>query len=124
MNRSLPLLSLLLVALGGCAGASNANVEAGKRVFVRCASCHAIDAKSGARIGPTLLGVVGRRAGSLPGYAYSPAMKSQTFAWDDQRLDRWLTDPAAMVPGTSMGFAGLANPEERKAVIAYMKQPK
>lgn len=110
-----------MLALASCSGLTGPNVDAGKRVFVRCASCHAIDAQSASKIGPNLQTIVGRRAGSLPGYAYSSAMKAQTFVWDEAHLDRWLTDPAVMVPGTSMGFAGLANPQERKAVIDYLK---
>ena len=95
----------------------------GKFIFLRCASCHAIGGAGGARIGPNLSGVVGRKAGSLPGATYSAAMKQQTFVWNDATLDRWLTRPAAVVPGTSMAFMGLANPEDRAAVIAYLKNP-
>ncbi len=95
----------------------------GKIIFIRCASCHAIGPGGGARIGPNLLGVVGRKAGSLPGANYSAAMKQQNFIWTEAMLDRWLTQPAAVVPGTAMAFAGLPKPEDRAAVIAYLKNP-
>ncbi len=95
----------------------------GKLLFLRCASCHSIGDSGGGRIGPNLQGVVGRKAGSLPGYSYSAAMKAQTFIWDEATLDRWLTDPNAVVPGTAMAFGGIANPDDRKALIAYLKNP-
>ncbi len=103
-------------------GSSDAARVRGQRLFLRCASCHDIAASGLARIGPSLKGVVGRKAGSLPDYAYSPAMKSADFVWDETMLDRWLTDPAALVPGTKMAFAGLPKPEDRSAIIAYLKQ--
>jgi cytochrome c len=62
-------------------------------------------------------------AGSLPGYSYSAALKSSTLVWDEATLDRWLTNPAALVPGTAMAFAGLPKPEDRAALIAYLKHP-
>jgi cytochrome c len=96
----------------------------GQRLFLRCASCHDISDSAVARIGPSLRDVVGRKAGSLPGYGYSPAMKATTFSWDAAMLNRWLTDPAALVPGTSMAFAGLPKEEDRNAIIAYLLQPK
>jgi cytochrome c len=104
-------------------GSADATRIHGQRLFLRCASCHDVSGSDVARIGPSLKGVVGRKAGSLPGYAYSPAMKSADFTWDDAMLDRWLTDPAALVPGTKMAFAGLPKAEDRSAVIAYLKQP-
>jgi cytochrome c len=95
----------------------------GKLIFIRCASCHAIGPGGGARIGPNLQGVVGRKAGSLPGATYSAAMKQQNFIWTEAMLDRWLTQPSAVVPGTAMAFAGLPKAEDRAAVIAYLKNP-
>ncbi len=101
---------------------ASANLK-GKLIFLRCASCHAIGAGGGARIGPNLQGVVGRKAGSLPGATYSAAMKQQNFIWTEAMLDRWLTQPSAVVPGTAMAFAGLPKAEDRAAVIAYLKNP-
>lgn len=95
----------------------------GQRLFLRCASCHSISDGGPARIGPSLKDVIGRKAGSLPGYTYSPAMKSSTLVWDEATLDRWLTDPAALVPGTAMAFAGLPKAEDRAALIAYLRHP-
>jgi cytochrome c len=68
--------------------------------------------------------VVGRKAGSLPGYAYSPAMKAQDFVWTEAKLDQWLTRPSAVVPGTAMAFEGLPKAEDRAALIAYLASKK
>ncbi len=106
------------------AGADDALRLRGQRLFLRCGSCHDISDSTIARIGPSLKDVVGRKAGSLPGYGYSPAMKAAGFTWDETMLSRWLIDPAALVPGTSMAFAGLPKEEDRDAIIAYLRQPK
>jgi cytochrome c len=94
----------------------------GKLLFLQCASCHDITPGASAKIGPSLYGVVGRRAGTLPGFAYSPAMKAQTFVWDEKMLNRWLTKPSDVVPGTAMGFGGVAKDTDRAAIIAYLRQ--
>ncbi len=73
------------------------------------------------KIGPNLHGVVGRKAGDLSGYDYSPAMKSQTFVWDDAHLNRWLLNPADLVPGTAMAFGGVPSAADREAIIAYLR---
>jgi cytochrome c len=101
---------------------SAANLQ-GKRLFLRCSSCHALEGNPPARIGPTLQGVVGRKAGSLPGVKYSTAMKASNIVWTDATLDRWLAKPSSVVPGTSMAFAGIADPNARKALIDYLKKP-
>jgi cytochrome c len=94
----------------------------GKLLFLRCASCHDISAKQSAKIGPNLYHVYGRASGSLPGFPYSPAMKQVHLVWDAPTLDRWLTRPSDLVPGTAMAFAGMPNPADRQAIIAYLKQ--
>ncbi len=93
----------------------------GKLLFLRCASCHNIDDTASTKIGPNLKGVVGRNAGSLPGYTYSAAMRSQTFTWDEDTLDKWLTKPSALVPGTAMAFGGVPVKADREAIIGYLR---
>jgi cytochrome c len=66
--------------------------------------------------------VVGRKAGSLPGFHYSPSMRATPFAWDEKKLDAFLADPQHFVPGTKMAFSGLADAPSRRAVIAYLKR--
>ncbi len=95
----------------------------GKIVFLRCAACHAISASAPNKVGPHLQGVMGRSSGAVPKFTYSPAMRATKLKWDEATMDRWLTRPATVVPGTSMVFAGLPNANDRKAVIAYLKQP-
>lgn len=87
--------------------------------FAQCASCHSTEA--GKNIyGPSLAGISKRRAGTLPGYAYSPALTASKLQWDAKTLDRWLTSPKKMVPGTKMPFLGLQDTKSRQEVIAYL----
>lgn len=96
---------------------------AGAKVFAQCRACHTI-AKGGKNlVGPNLHGVVGRKAGTLAGFNYSPAMKAYGKVWDDKTLDAYLTAPQQVVKGTRMAFVGIKNPEQRKAVIAFIKDP-
>jgi cytochrome c len=90
----------------------------GKAVFERrCTGCHALDAD---REGPHLRGVYGRRAGTVPGFDYSDALRSSDLVWGDDTLDRWLRDTDAMVPGSAMGFS-VPRAQERADVIAFLK---
>jgi len=91
----------------------------GRTVFARCAACHAVTPGTN-RIGPSLAGVVGRKAGSVAGFNYSPAMKGSKVVWNARSLDTFLTRPSAIVPGTRMAFAGIANPADRANLIAYL----
>jgi cytochrome c len=109
------------ILLAGPAGAQSA--ARGRILFLRCSSCHDISSGPSPKIGPNLKDVVGRRAGSLPGYTYSSAMKAQTFVWDPEHLNLWLQNPSALVPGTAMAFAGLPSETDRQAVIAYLQTP-
>ena len=94
------------------------NAERGKALYQGCSGCHSIDEND---IGPKHRGVVGRPAGTVPGYAYSTALKASGIVWDELTLDRWLTNPSAMVPGTKMFFL-LAEPQDRADVIAYLTE--
>lgn len=96
--------------------------EAGEIVFKKnCAVCHTLEAGKN-KIGPTLAGVVDRKAGSVPGFAYSTANKNSGDTWDEQTLDIYLTDPKKFMPGTKMVFAGVKNPTDRKALVEYLKE--
>lgn len=87
--------------------------------FAICKSCHAVEAgKNG--VGPTLFGIVGSKAGEVPGFTFSPALKSSGIVWDREKLDTWLQGPMKMVPGTRMVIA-VPNPEARKAIIDYLE---
>jgi len=98
--------------------------DAGEAVFKKnCFVCHATEPGKN-KLGPSLAGIVGRKAGSVPGYAYSDANKNSGVTWDEATLDTYLTDPRKFVPGTKMIFAGLKNPDDRKALIEYLKKQK
>lgn len=87
--------------------------------FAQCAGCHSTEPGKNL-FGPSLAGVSQRRAGTLPGYAYSPALKKSGITWNAQSLDRWLTSPAKTVPGTKMPLGGVPDPAVRKALVSYL----
>ena len=91
--------------------------------FAQCMSCHSVEPGKNL-IGPSLHGVVGRRAASLPGYSYSPALKGAGLTWDAATLDKWIEGPMKLVPGTKMTYAGLADPAKRKALIDWLATQK
>ncbi len=94
----------------------------GKTLFVnQCATCHTLDPAEPVRQGPLLRGVVGRPAGSVPGFHYSPGFANAKFIWDPQHLDAWLTRPQAVIPGAIMPYAQL-NPEVRGKIIGYLRE--
>lgn len=114
----LPLLWFLPVAAGAQTPAQ------GKQIFLtNCAVCHVPPdaATQMTRIGPSLRGVVGRKAGTLAGFRYTPAMKAYAKVWTPALLDPYLTAPRNVVPGTAMSFPGFKDPKQRAAVIAYLK---
>lgn len=128
-------IALLALALAGCGSGDReggpaagpterpaAQAGAGERpaAFARCAVCHQIEPGRNA-VGPSLAGVYGAPAAHEPTYAYSRAMRESGLTWNEATLDAYLTDPRAVVPGTKMAFAGLSDPEERAAIIAYLK---
>jgi nitrite reductase (NO-forming) len=99
--------------------AMTAEAAAGAQVFRKCQACHSLQAgKNG--VGPSLAGIVGKKAASVPGFNYSTAMKSSNLTWDKATLDAYLTDPQKTVPGNKMPFPGLKTDNERNRLIAYM----
>jgi cytochrome c len=96
------------------------DVEAGRQAFAVCGACHTVTPGGAALIGPNLWGVLGREVGSMPGFDYSAELKSVGGTWTPERLDRFLTDPTAFAPGTRMGYAGVSDPVERAALVAYL----
>jgi cytochrome c len=120
-RRSIAALLALCGMLLPVPGPARAQ-QPGEAVFKRnCAVCHTVEPDKN-KIGPSLFGVVGRKAGSVPGFDYSDANKKSGVTWTEQALDTYLTDPQKFIPGTKMVFAGLKNPEDRKALIAYLKE--
>lgn len=91
----------------------------GEAIYGRCLACHALAYD---RTGPHHCGLLGRRAGSVPGFAYSDAMRRSNWVWNAQTLDRFLANPLKALPGTTMGYAGIADRQERADLIAYLRQ--
>ncbi|PWC35903.1 cytochrome c family protein [Azospirillum sp. TSO35-2] len=112
-------LGLFMMAPGSAAAQ---DAEAGAKVFSQCKACHTIEAGGPNRVGPNLHGIVGRKAGSVDGFAYSDAMKNAGTSWDEASLDTYLTDPKAARPGNKMAFAGVKNEQARKDLIAFLKK--
>jgi cytochrome c oxidase assembly protein Cox11 len=91
--------------------------DGGKLFAEECSGCHALDH---AKIGPALAGIVGRKAGSMPGYPYSAALKAAGFDWTDAKLDEWLADPQKMVPGAEMPMH-VPEAQARRDIVAYLR---
>lgn len=89
----------------------------GAKVYQDCMLCHSLDKNE---FGPRHRGVFGRKAAALPDYDYSPALKASNLTWDEATLDKWLTDPSALVPGTKMIFS-VDDAHDRADVIAFLK---
>jgi cytochrome c len=117
----LRLLAALLPGLNGVALAQSGSAAAGAATFrLTCRPCHS-DVAGRNAIGPALTGVAGSQAGTVPNYAYSQAMQQSGLTWTDPDLAEFLASPAAKVPGTKMTFAGLADPDKRADLIAFLK---
>jgi cytochrome c len=119
MAYMLPLPSALPQASQGAEDAS------GQQAFNNaCRTCHIVK-EGDNRLGPNLYKVVGRKAGSLPDYGFSSAMKEAGFVWDEEKLDRFIANPDEVVPGNSMKpYGGLASSDDRKKIIAFLAQPR
>jgi cytochrome c len=114
------LASAVLFAAPAHAEGDAAN---GEKVFAKCKACHEVE-KGVNKVGPTLKGVVGRKAASVADYKYSEAMTAkgaEGVVWDEATLTAYLPDPKGFVPKTKMAFAGLKKPEEVADIIAYLK---
>ena len=100
----------------------DAEVTSGQLVFNNvCRTCHSIR-EGDNRLGPHMRGIVGRKAGSLPNYSYSSAMRGANFVWDEENLERFIANPDGIVPGNSMKpYGGLASAESRAKLVAFLK---
>lgn len=99
------------------------DAAAGQKIFNQCKACHENE-KGVNKVGPTLKGIVGRKAASVPDYKYSAAMMAkgtEGLVWTEENLTAYLPNPRAYVPGTKMAFAGLKKPDDVANVIAFLK---
>ena len=108
-----------LLAAFAAVGGAKGDTVAGRSAFEkRCTGCHALDHE---KTGPRLAGVVGRKAGTVSAFPYSDAVKKSAVVWNEEVLDKWLTDPETVIPDTDMAFR-LDNPVERAAIITFLKE--
>lgn len=125
MNRLSTTLLAGLAGLAVLAGAPAAHAAGdpakGKTLYGQCAACHKADNTGKSTIGPNLWKVVGRTSGTLPGFTYSPAMKSAKRVWTEPALDVYLAAPAQALPGNRMPYPGMKAPADRANLIAYLK---
>lgn len=126
MNRLAGMLAGVALALA--AGATPAlakdatlrgDPNRGEAIYERCLACHALAYD---RTGPRHCGLFGRRAGSVKDFAYSEAMRRSGIVWNEKTLDRFLASPLTAIPGTTMGYAGVQDNNERADLIAYLKR--
>ena len=100
--------------------AAAADIDHGKQLFQACAACHGKDGQGGT-LGPNLVGVVGRKAGTLDDFRYSNAMQHSNLVWDDANLRAYVTDPQAKIKGNRMPFSGVGSERDADDVVAYVK---
>jgi cytochrome c len=120
MRKALIVGLLGLAAIAANSAEAAGNPAKGAQVFARCAICHSSARGEGNKIGPNLFGVVGRKAGTAPGFSYSAAMKGAGFVWTSDKLNAYIKAPQMVVPGNKMAFAGLPSDTQRADVVAYL----
>ena len=120
LKFSLAAAAVAFVGLSGAAYAQDA--EAGAKVFSKCRACHQIGETAKNSVGPELNGLIGRKAGTAPGYNYSEANKSSGLTWDEATFREYIQNPRGKIPGTKMIFPGLKKESEINDLIAYLKQ--
>jgi cytochrome c len=120
---ALAACAMLLAPVG--APAQEGNAEEGAEVYKKCRACHDVGPDAKNKVGPLLNDIIGRQAGTIESFKYSPANKdagTKGLVWTEDKLSKYLEDPKAFMPGTIMAFAGLKDEQDRKDVIAYMKK--
>jgi len=113
------LLGMILVSTIMSANASNCDAVLGEQVFAKCTACHSLQAGQH-MTGPSLHGLNGRRAGTVEGFSFSPALRDSGIVWSDIALDSFLRSPQTFVPGTVMPFGGIKSATERAALVCYL----
>lgn len=117
---SLSICALITMALVSVANAgTDMDVKLGEQLYTQCTGCHSPDYN---RTGPMHCGLLGRAAGGVKNFEYTKAMKESGIIWSRASLDKFLASPLSMIPGTSMGFSGIASEQNRQQLIAYLMQ--
>jgi len=117
LSGAVTLLPLVLIAQAQNLG----DAQRGAQVFNQCKICHSLETGKNI-LGPSLHGLFGRKAGSLPGYAFSPAMKNSDITWNNDTLSKYLADPRAFIPGDKMAFPGVKDLSKLTDLLAFLNQ--
>ena len=117
--KVLSVMALAVMALAGAARADDGAVVRGAARFADCAACHRLEPGAN-NVGPSLHGIFSRKAGEVVDFRYSPAMKRSGIVWTPETLEKFITDPQAMVPGNRMPSAGMGIPSDRADLIAFL----
>ena len=122
--RKVGVLALGLMLTGSVALSSAALADGdaakGEKVYRKCKACHALEAGKN-KIGPSLHGVFGRKAGGVDGFKYSAAMAESGLVWDESTMDQYLANPKTFIPKNRMAFPGIKKEDDREDLIAYLK---
>jgi cytochrome c len=109
------------LALAGSAALAQGDAAQGEKVFNQCKACHAVDEPQN-KVGPHLVGIFGRPAGSVEDFKYSDALKESGITWNEETLSAFLADPRGYIKGNRMAYAGLKKDEDIANLLAYLKQ--
>lgn len=121
LKQAAAAIGMLMTGLTAGNGlAQDGDPAAGEKVFRQCQACHVIDAEQN-RVGPNLVGIIGRPAGAVEGFKYSDAMANSGIVWDETTIAEYLANPRSYVEGNRMAFAGLRNEQQIADVIAYIQ---
>lgn len=124
MKTWILLLPVLAVTLAACDDGGpeldQASVDRGKRLAENCSACHSLTGNRADTIGPSLAGIIGRKAGAVRGYDYSEALTSSGITWTPEEVTKFIQDPLGMVPGTKMALAPVS-PDEAKDIVTYLQ---
>ena len=115
------LYATALVAAAVSTALADGDVARGEKRFEECAACHSVERGSN-RIGPSLHGVFGRKAGAMPEFRYSPALRRSGITWTRESLDSYIADPQKAVPANRMPYAGMLGAADRADLIAYLER--
>src|SRR4051794_4767752 len=121
-NRMRGFFFVALLTIAGAGEVRAQDAVAGEKVFGVCKACHQIGETAKNNVGPVLNGLIGRQAGSVPGYSYSAANKNSGITWDEATFREYIKDPKAKVPGTKMIYAGLKDEQKTNDLVAFLKQ--
>jgi cytochrome c len=119
MINAIRVTAALFLLLLIVAARADGDAARGEARFQDCAACHKLEAGAN-NVGPSLHGIFARKAGEIADFRYSPAIKRSGIAWTPETLDKFITDPQALVPGNRMPYAGMANASDRADLIAYL----